>query len=113
MDLAIRRGLKISFLIIASYMAIMLLASMALAHYDPQLEFASRIAPHFGYEPHNHCVFCGMTHSFVACSQGYFRQAALANPMGPPLYFLFLLLTAIGIVIVLRDWAARRCQNEA
>jgi len=94
-------------------MAIMLVASVMLAHYDPQLEFASRIAPHFGYEPHNHCVFCGMTHAFLFCSRGEFGRAALANPMGPPLYFLFLCATAASIALVLRDWVVRHRQNEA
>jgi hypothetical protein len=113
MDPAIRQGLKVSFLIVAAMMAIALLASLTLTSYDPQLVFASQIAPHLGYRPHHHCLFCGMTHAFMACSRGEFGRAAIANPMGPPLYFLFLLTALVAFATVLRDLARRRRKNEA
>ena len=44
------------------------------------------------------CLFCGMTTSFCAMSNGYWQQAHDWNRGGPPLYAFFWLwfLTALG-----------------
>lgn len=42
------------------------------------------------------CALCGMSHSFVAISQGRFEEALAWNPAGPWLYSAFVLLAAAG-----------------
>lgn len=58
--------------------------------------------------PHDHCLLCGMSHSFVFMSDWHLEEAFDWNAGGPFLYLLMVLNVLVGLSVVSKDTILRR-----
>ena len=53
--------------------------------------------------PHDHCLFCGMSHSMIMMSDWRFGEAFSWNAGGPFLYAIMVANSLGGLVVVFRN----------
>ena len=58
--------------------------------------------------PHQHCPFCGMSHSFTLMSRGLFQAAFDWNPGGPFLYASLVINSIAGLSVSFRKTVLNR-----